>query len=253
MKISLENKNILVTGGSRGIGAAVVQMLAQSGANIGLHYRKEHEMAEKIKSAYPDQITLFQADLADLNEVKQLVQNAFDHFNRIDVLVNNAGLCIEADLETEDEERWLEAWDITQDVNLRAAAYLSKALIPHFKINGGGRLIHISSRAGIRGDVPEYLAYAASKAGMIAMSRSLARYYGKDGIKSFVITPGFTKTDMAQQFIDTFGEGIVLNDLALNELTTPEDIAPTVVFLASGLMDHATGCTIDINAGSYVH
>lgn len=87
---------------------------------------------------------------------------------------------------------------------------------------------------------------------MVAMSRSIARAYGKNNVKSFVVAPGFVKTGMARQFIEQYGEEIVINDLALNRLTEPTDIAPTVVFLASGYMDHATGCTVDINAGSYV-
>jgi NAD(P)-dependent dehydrogenase (short-subunit alcohol dehydrogenase family) len=97
------------------------------------------------------------------------------------------------------------------------------------------------------------MAYAASKAGMVAMSRTIARGYGKKGIKSFVIAPGFVKTDMSANFIETYGEDYVKGDLALNSLTLPDDVAPTVVFLLSGLADHATGSTIDINAGSYVH
>lgn len=113
-------------------------------------------------------------------------------------------------------------------------------------------MIHISSRAGFRGDTAEYMAYAASKGGMLALSKSIARAYGKQHIYSFAIAPGFTLTDMAQQFVDKYGKDYILNDIALPEITLPKDIAPTVLFLASGHMDHATGTTIDINAGSYV-
>lgn len=114
-------------------------------------------------------------------------------------------------------------------------------------------MVHISSRAAFRGDTTAYMAYAASKGGMVSLSRSIARGYGKQGIKSFVVAPGFIQTDMAQQFIDVYGEQFVLDDLALDTLTQPKDLAPTVIFLLSGWMDHATGCTIDVNAGSYVH
>ena len=118
---------------------------------------------------------------------------------------------------------------------------------------GGGRIVNISSRAAFRGDQPDYLAYAASKAGLVALTRSLARAYGKDGIVAFNVAPGFTRTEMAQDFIDQYGEDYAVSDIALTRLTEPKDIAPTLVFLASGLADHATGATIDINAASYVH
>ena len=117
----------------------------------------------------------------------------------------------------------------------------------------GGRIINIASRAAFRGDTKDYLAYAASKGGMVSLTRSIARAWGKQGIVAFTIAPGWVMTDMAKQFIAQNGDEVVLNELALAELTQPSDVAPTVVFLASGLSDHATGCTIDINAGSYVH
>ena len=117
----------------------------------------------------------------------------------------------------------------------------------------GGRIINIASRAAFRGDTKDYLAYAASKGGMVSLTRSIARAWGKQGIVAFTIAPGWVMTDMAKQFIAQNGDEVVLNELALAELTQPKDVAPTVVFLASGLSDHATGCTIDINAGSYVH
>jgi len=170
----------------------------------------------------------------------------------LDVLVNNAGIALNSSFGADDAD-WEEDWARTLQVNLTAAGILSRLAIVHFKERGGGRLIHISSRAAFRGDTPDYIAYAASKGGMVALHRSIARGFGKDGIKSFLIAPGFVQTDMAQDFVDTYGEDYVLSDLALNTLTQPADLAPTVALLASGLADHATGSTIDINAGSYVH
>jgi NAD(P)-dependent dehydrogenase (short-subunit alcohol dehydrogenase family) len=117
----------------------------------------------------------------------------------------------------------------------------------------GGRIITLSSRAAFRGDTEDYLAYATSKAAVVSLTKSIARAYGKHEIKAFVVAPGFTKTDMAQKFIDQYGEDFAKSDIALKELTQPEDVAPTIAFLLSGHMDHATGTTIDINAGSYVH
>ena len=137
-------------------------------------------------------------------------------------------------------------------VNLTAAAVLCRAAVAHFRERGEGRIVNIASRAAFRGDQPDYLAYAASKAGLVALTRSIARAFGRDGITAFVVAPGFTRTEMAQDFIDQYGPEIALRDNALGRFTEPEDVAPTVVFLASGLADHATGTTVDINAASYV-
>jgi NAD(P)-dependent dehydrogenase (short-subunit alcohol dehydrogenase family) len=138
-------------------------------------------------------------------------------------------------------------------VNLRAVGLLCRAAIRHFGERGGGRIVTIASRAAFRGDTLEYLAYAASKGGLVALHRTIARGCGKQNIASFLIAPGFVRTDMAQDSIDRYGEDFVVKDLALPRLTEPEDLAPLVVLLASGLADHATGSTIDVNAGSYVH
>jgi NAD(P)-dependent dehydrogenase (short-subunit alcohol dehydrogenase family) len=138
-------------------------------------------------------------------------------------------------------------------VNLRAPELLCRHAIPHFQAQGGGRIINVASRAAFRGDEPDYMTYAASKGGLVALTRSIARTLGGDGIKAFTLAPGFVRTDMAQAFIDEYGEAHATSDLALSDLTEPDDVAPMAVLLASGRADHATGCTVDINAGSYVH
>ena len=138
-------------------------------------------------------------------------------------------------------------------VNLQAVGILCNLAVDHFKNKGGGIVINISSRAAFRGDTAEYLAYAASKGGVVALTRSIARAYGKQGVAAFNIAPGFVKTDMADEFIEIYGERVVKDDIALSELTQPQDLAPLITLLASGLANHATGGTFDINAGSYVH
>jgi NAD(P)-dependent dehydrogenase (short-subunit alcohol dehydrogenase family) len=148
---------------------------------------------------------------------------------------------------------WQGAWADTMHVNLRAPELLCRRSIRHFQDGDGGRIINIASRAAFRGDTPDYMTYAASKGGLVALTRSIARGFGDDGIVAFTVAPGFTRTDMAQDFIDTYGEAHATSDLALDELTEPNDVAPFVVFLVSGVADHATGATIDVNAGSYVH
>lgn len=251
MNISLTNKVILVTGGSRGIGKAIALALGASGATIALHYAQNRAGAEEVLAQLPANSFLVQGDFSQGEAPKKIMDQVIEKYGRLDVLINNAGIAIDLPL-SHSWKQWQKGWEKTLQVNLIAAGILSKLAIRQFQLQDGGRIIHIASRAAFRGDVPGYMAYAASKGGMVALSRSIARYFGKDNIHSFVVAPGFTQTEMAQQFIDEFGEEIVKKDLALNELTQPEDVAPTVVFLASGLMDHATGSTIDINAGSYV-
>jgi NAD(P)-dependent dehydrogenase (short-subunit alcohol dehydrogenase family) len=231
MHIDLSSKSVLVTGGSRGIGAAAARALA---AEVG-------HGAEA-----------FRADLADPQACTPLWDAVVAHFGRVDVLVNNAGVASGAPLEG-DEAAWLQAWSRTLAVNLTAMGLLCRSAIAHFQAHGGGRIINISSRAAFRGDTPDYMAYAASKGGVVALTRSIARGFGKQGITAFDVAPGFTRTEMAQEFIDQYGEDFASKDIALSRLTEPGDIAPMLVFLASGLADHATGTTIDLNAGSYVH
>jgi 3-oxoacyl-[acyl-carrier protein] reductase len=248
LKIDLDGKNALVTGASQGIGRAIAKSLALAGARVAVHHFSHPIDA----SEFPGQVQPFQADLASPAQARELFRSVLESFGHLDILVNNAGLAIDSPLDL-DDERWLADWQYLLNVNLISCGVLCREAVRHFKSRGGGRIINIASRAAFRGDVAAYLAYASSKGGVVALTRSLARAFGKDNIKAFIIAPGFTRTKMAQQFIDNHGEDLVLKDIALPRLTEPEDIAPTVAFLASGLADHATGCTIDINAGSYVH
>ncbi len=252
MQIDLSNTSVLVTGASRGIGAAVARAMGNAGARVAIHYRDRREQASALAAQIGASAEVFQADLSRAEECTALWQAVVARFGRVSTLVNNAGVALSSALESATED-WLEGWDTTLAVNLRAPAILCRLAIGHFQTQGGGRIINISSRAAFRGDQPPYLAYAASKGGLVALTRSIARGFGKAGILAFNVAPGFTRTDMAQEFLDQYGEDYVAGDIALRRLTEPEDIAPFVVFLASGLGDHSTGCTIDVNAGSYVH
>ena len=252
MEVSLKGKVILVTGGSRGIGRALSKQLSDTCAAVAVHYNSNEEQAQSILNELNPSCRLFQADLSNTSETINLFKQVIKEMNGLDVLINNAGVAISSDLVKADDD-WLNDWQFTMNVNLQATGLLCKKSIEHFLENGGGRIINISSRAAFRGDTSDYLAYAASKGGVVALTRSIARAYGKNEIKAFTIAPGFVRTDMAQDFMDQYGEGFALNDIALNQLTEPKDLAPLVTLMASGLMDHATGCTIDVNAASYVH
>ena len=250
MNIDLSGFVILVTGASRGIGRGIAEALGNSGATVAIHYNKNKAVAEDIAQRLKNNSSCFQANLELTQECDNLFQNVINEFGHLDVLINNAGIFKMAPLES---KSWENDWSQTIDVNLRATALLSRLAILHFKKRGGGRIINIASRAAFRGDDPEHLAYAASKGGMVALTKSIARGFGKDSITSFLIAPGWVKTDMNKETIEKHGEEAISKDLALNQLTEPKDLAPMIVLLASGLADHATGTTIDINAGSYVH
>jgi NAD(P)-dependent dehydrogenase (short-subunit alcohol dehydrogenase family) len=248
----LTDQTILVTGASRGIGRAIARALAAAGATVAVHYGSSREAAEEVAAACGNGAQPIQADLSDLDATDRLFDRVVDTFGAVDALVLNAGVARPAPLDA-DTNTWHEAWTDTVHVNLRAPELLCRHALPHFQERGGGRIISVASRAAFRGDTPDYMTYAASKAGLVAFTRSVARGFGDDGIKAFTIAPGFTRTDMAQDFIDEYGEEHATSDLALSDLTEPEDVAPFAVFLASGQADHATGTTIDVNAGSYVH
>ena len=250
--IDLSGQTVLVTGASRGIGRAIAVLLAEAGATVGVHYNRNEAAARELADELGHGAYIFQADLADANAAARLFSEAVDAFGHVDVVVNNAGVADGAALDG-DLDTWLEAWDRTLAVNLRAVGVLCRAAVGHFTERGGGRIINVASRAAFRGDQPDYVAYAASKGGVVALTRSLARGLGKQGIVAFTVAPGFTRTDMVQPFFDRYGTEYAIDDLALDRMTEPEDIAPTILFLASGRMDHATGATIDLNAGSYVH
>lgn len=247
LTIDLSGQTVLVTGASRGIGRAIAETCAAAGATVGVHYASSRTEAETLADRLGGRA--FQADLERDDAPDRLFAEAVAAFRRVDGLVCNAGIYEAAPLDAHD---WATSWDRTMAVNLRAVGLLCRAAIRHFQAHGGGRIVTVSSRAAFRGDTPDHLAYAASKAGVVALTRSIARGFGREGIVAFSVAPGFTRTGMADTFIAEHGEAAVTADLALDRLTEPGDIAPSVAFLLSGMADHATGATLDLNAGSYV-
>ncbi len=251
MRIDLAGQAVLVTGGARGIGEAISRRFAEAGARVLVHYGAGRDRAEALAAELGGGARAVGADLADAAAAGALWATCERLAGRVDVLVNNAGIALGSPPDGADA-RWLADWERTFAVNTTAPALLCRAACASFAGRGGGRIVNIASRAAFRGDAPDYLAYAASKGALVALTRSIARGWGKRGVKAFVVAPGFTRTEMAQDFIDQYGEGYATSDIALERLTEPDDIAPLIVFLASGLADHATGSSVDVNAASYV-
>ncbi len=250
--IDLKGKTILVTGASNGIGKEVAGFLMKMGARVAVHYGTNKTSADELVSLYKGTDSkAFKADLSKEEEVYALVENVIDSFGKLDVILLNAGVFLPHSVKQNTED-WFSVWKKTMDINLNAVGLLTKLGIDHFITAKEGKFIFIGSRAVFRGETEEYLAYAASKGGMVSLARSVARSFGKQNIKSFIVSPGFTRTQMAENFIKTHGEEKVLEEIALNELTQPKDLAPLIALMCSGLMDHATGATIDVNAGSHI-
>ena len=250
--IDLSDKNILLTGASDGIGKGVANYLMRMGARVAVHYNTNKGAAESLVYNYKNtNSNSFKADLSNEEEVYTLFRDVTKEFKKIDIIILNAGVFLPHSTK-EATKDWLSVWKKTMDINLNSVGLLTKLGLDHFKENNMGTFIYIGSRAVFRGETEEYLAYAASKGGIVSLARSVARSFGKNNIKSFILSPGFTRTQMAEDFIAQYGEEKVLNEIVLNELTTPEDLAPLIGLMCSGLMDHATGATIDVNAGSHI-
>ncbi|SDB37688.1 NAD(P)-dependent dehydrogenase, short-chain alcohol dehydrogenase family [Flavobacteriaceae bacterium MAR_2010_188] len=251
LHINLTEKKILLTGASDGIGRGVAEFLIKMGAQVAIHYNTNIESAKQLVAKSENRSQAFQANLENEEEVLELFENVEKAFGRIDVIILNAGVFLKHSTE-QDTYDWLSTWKKTLAINLTSVGILTKLGIDHFKEMGGGSFIYIGSRAVFRGETEEYLAYAASKGGLTSLARSVARSFGKQNIKSFIVAPGFTRTNMAEQFIEEYGEERVLNEISLNELTRPQDLAPLIGLMCGGFMDHATGSTIDVNAGSHI-
>ena len=209
MKIDLSKRTILVTGANSGIGYAIAKQLLESNASVALHYNSKSDGVKELHKQFPNQSEIFEADFNDSDSVINLFDDILSWKDSLDVLINNAGTSIMNSVDLDDKE-WINNWNTIMNINLLATGILSKKALQHFKNNNGGRIINIASRAAFRGDTPDYLAYAASKAGMVALIKSIARGFGKDGITAFSIAPGFTRTAMAQKSIDKYGEDFVV-------------------------------------------
>ena len=228
---------ILLTGSSRGIGAAIFDTLAATGAHVVGHGTASGIAADFADPAAPR--ALWDAAIAQAN-------------GSIDVLVNNAGV-FDANPIDRDDDEWLAAWDRTMQINLTAAAALCRLAVRHWQQRGvGGRIVNIASRAAYRGDSPAHWHYAASKAGMVAMTKTIARGYASEGILAFAICPGFTMTGMAADYLSSRGGDRLLADIPLGKVADPAEVASVARYCALEAPASMTGAVIDVNGASYV-
>jgi NAD(P)-dependent dehydrogenase (short-subunit alcohol dehydrogenase family) len=230
--------NILVTGTSRGIGAAIIEALA---AHRVVGHASGGGDAGRIA-----------ADLSRAGAAETLWSEALERLGgRIDVLVNNAGIFEAAPVDLPHED-WVRQWERTMQVNLTASAELCRLAVRHFREQGGGRIVNVSSRAAYRGDSPQHWHYAASKAGMIGMTKSIARGFAAENILAFAVCPGFTMTGMAEDYLESRGGDKLLADIPLGRVATPDEVAETVRWFAVDAPPSATGAVIDVNGASFV-
>jgi len=232
---------ILVTGSSRGIGKAIADSLRGRGARVIGH------------ATYAWDGATVAADLAEPSAPQILWEQALALAGgTIDAVVNNAGVFAASPLESSDIA-WLDAWEDTLRINLTATAQLSRFAVRHWLERGAeGRLVHIASRAGHRGDSPDHWHYAASKGGMLALHKTIARAYAASGILSFAIAPGFTDTSMAEDYLASRGGSALLADIPLGRVATPQEIATMAAFCALDAPPSMTGAVLDANGASYV-
>ena len=232
--------NILITGASRGIGAATYELLKSRGHNVVGHSTKGSQ-------------ELIAGDLMDPAAPRNIWDTALDELGgQIDVLVNNAGI-YEAVPDNATDDEWRAAWNRTLTVNLQAAADLSKLAVSHFLDLGiPGRIVNVASRAGWRGDSPQHWHYAASKSALIGMTKTIARGYAAEGILAFAVAPGFTVSEMTEEYLQGRGGAAIIADIPLGRVASTDEVAEVIRWLATEAPASSTGSTIDVNGASYV-
>jgi 3-oxoacyl-[acyl-carrier protein] reductase len=241
---------VLVTGASRGIGAAVAGAFARSGDRVALHYGAREDQAREVQASLPgDGHIVVGADLMDPAAVRRMVDEVAEAFGGIDVLVNNAGIFEPHPITDTSYWEWQESWRRTLGVNLIGAANVTWCALQH--MGGGGRIVNVASRGAFRGE-PDQPGYGASKAGLIAFGQSLARALGPRGIAVTAVAPGFTETDMAASELEGERGRVRRGESPLGRVSTPEEVAAAVLYLASPEAEMASGRVLDVNGASYL-
>jgi 3-oxoacyl-[acyl-carrier protein] reductase len=247
-----DGKKVLITGGSRGIGKATAIAFAEKGAIIGLNYISNDSAANETMSLLGNTgHVLLKQDISSAEGAKKLIEDFVSRFGTIDILVNNAGIVIKHEIDKIDYEGWLNSWNEIINTNLLASAnicYLASQIMIR---KGGGRIINVSSRGAFRGE-PEMPAYGASKAALNSMSQSLAKKLAKYKIYVGVVAPGFVETDMGLNNISEAEKINLINENPFRRMASPDEVAHSILFLASEGAEYNTGAILDINGASYL-
>ncbi len=246
MKLDLTGKNTLVTGGTRGIGRAIVEALAGAGARVAFTYRSSTETAEALRADLESrgvEVLVFQGDAAEAASAEAAVKGVLDAWGSVDVLVNNAGITRDNLMLRMKEEDW----DAVIAANLKSVFNFSKAVYRPMMRQRGGKIVNLSSVVGVVGNAGQ-TNYAASKAGIIGFSKSLAKELGSRGVTVNVVAPGYVETDMTAKLSDAAREAM-LGTVPLGRPARPEDVAAAVLFLASPAADYITGHVLHVDGG----
>jgi 3-oxoacyl-[acyl-carrier protein] reductase len=247
--ISLDGKIALVTGGSRGIGAACCRLLAKAGCDVAVNYRRQADRALEVTAsvqASGRRAMSVPFDVTNPMQAEAMVGTVVEEFGGIDILVNNAGIWTDGPIESMTDADWARMIG----VNLTGAFHLCRAVVPHMRRRGSGSIVNIASTAGLRGEA-NHSHYAASKGGVIALTKSLAVELAPYGIRVNTVAPGWIRTDMTAEFLTPERINDSLKEpIPLGRPGEPEDVAGPVVFLCSPLARHITGATLNVNGGA---
>ncbi len=250
--LDFNDKVVLITGSSRGIGRAIARLFAERGARVAVHYNRNRAAAEATLAELPaGSHLLVQADLTDPAAVAAMVEAVVAEAGRVDVLVNNAGIYEDHPLAEVSYEEWQASWRRVIDANLIGAANACYCAARHMIAQGGGRIVNVSSRGAFRGE-PTGPAYGASKAALNAMSQSLAKYLAPFHVTVGVVAPGFVQTDMAREALSGQSGVEIRAQSPFNRVARPEEVAYAVLFLASEGAEFMSGAIIDVNGASYL-
>ncbi len=251
--MNFQEKSVLITGGSRGIGKAIALAFAESGAQVAINFVNDNEEASKTIRQMPhsERHIAIKADIGVPSSAQQLVQSVVKEFGQLDILINNAGVYIHHPIDQCTYEQWQNAWRKTMQINLFGVANLCFCAAQQMIQQGNGRIVNISSRGAFRGE-PEHAAYGASKAGLNQLSQSLAQALAKYNIFVGVVAPGFVETDMTKNILNGKQGEAIKQQSPLGRVARPEEIAKAVLFLSSEGIDYMTGAILDVNGASYL-
>jgi 3-oxoacyl-[acyl-carrier protein] reductase len=253
MMLDFAEKNIFITGGSRGIGRACAVLFSKLNANVIITYKSNKEEAETTLSMLNSNLknTMYALDMNDAANIEDVFKKAAGQYKKIDVVINNAGIFLEHKIAEVDYEQWQKIWQETIGTNLTGVANLCYVAGRHMINNGGGKIVNIGSRGAFRGE-PDHPAYGASKAGLHSLSQSLALALGSYKITVGVVAPGFVETDMTSDYLQSEKGDAVKKQSPLNRVATADEVANIVAVFAADGFEFMTGGIIDLNGASYL-